>query len=143
MLGDGVNDAPVLAQAQVSIAPGSGADLAHGNADAVLMGSRLAPLVAAVETARGAAAVIRQNLGWAVAYNLVALPLAAAGLLTPLGAAAGMSLSSLLVVANAMRLLPRSATRGSACTANAPSGSSGADVQRPNPRPAEPLLAAE
>jgi Cu2+-exporting ATPase len=106
MIGDGVNDAPVLAQAQVSFALASGADLAHGHADAVLMGSRLGPVLSAVETAGRTMRIVRQNLLWAAVYNVVALPLAALGYLTPLGAAVGMSLSSLLVVGNALRLLP-------------------------------------
>jgi Cu2+-exporting ATPase len=106
MIGDGVNDAPVLAQAQVSFALASGADLAHGNADAGLMGSRLGPVLSAVETAGRTLRIVRQNLLWAAVYNVVALPLAALGVLTPLGAAIGMSVSSLLVVGNALRLLP-------------------------------------
>ncbi|MCG5263378.1 heavy metal translocating P-type ATPase [Cupriavidus gilardii] len=104
-IGDGINDAPVLAQAQVSLALASGAPLAQVGADAVLTHDGIAEIAAALAIARRARAVIRQNLGWAFAYNLVAIPLAASGHLTAWMAGLGMSLSSLLVVANAWRLL--------------------------------------
>ncbi|MBU1665329.1 MAG: cadmium-translocating P-type ATPase [Gammaproteobacteria bacterium] len=104
MTGDGVNDAPVLAQAQVSIAVDQGAEAAQAAADMVLLSSEIGRLADGVQLARKTQAIIRQNLAWSVIYNAIAIPAAALGYVTPWLAGIGMSLSSLLVVLNAMRL---------------------------------------
>lgn len=99
-----MNDAPVLAGAEVSVAMGSGTQLAQASADMVLLSGQLGHLAEALKVARKARLIVRQNLGWAIGYNLVALPLAASGFIAPWMAAIGMSASSLLVVLNALRL---------------------------------------
>jgi P-type Cu2+ transporter len=104
MIGDGVNDAPVLGVAQVSLTLSGSAPLAQAGADIVLMNTNLEYLNTAFSVAKRTRQIIVQNLGWAFIYNLIAIPLAATGALTPLIAGIGMSLSSLLVVLNALRL---------------------------------------
>ncbi len=108
MVGDGLNDAPVIAQADVSAAFASASTLAQTQADFIVLSDRLSGLSTIFETSRRSLRIIRQNLGWALLYNLIAIPVAAGGMVSPAWASVGMATSSLLVVGNSLRLLPRS-----------------------------------
>jgi Cu2+-exporting ATPase len=116
MLGDGINDAPTLAAADASLSFGEAADAAKVSSDFLITAPTLAALPAARRLARKTRRIVLQNLLWAAAYNLLAVPLAALGYIPPWGAAIGMSLSSALVVGNSLRLR----TKGSPGAARKP-----------------------
>ncbi|GAB3318994.1 heavy metal translocating P-type ATPase [Luteimonas notoginsengisoli] len=127
MVGDGLNDAPVLAGADVSLAVADGAALAQRAADLVVTHPSLMRVAESAALARRTRRIIRQNLAWALGYNLLALPLAAAGLVTPWLAALGMAASSLTVTINALRLAPRQRRPAAPAAAMIPAVPSAAD----------------
>ena len=104
MIGDGINDAAALTASDLSMAMGTGTDTAISSADITLMNSGLASVIDALKLAKKTLKIIRLNMGWALVYNVIGIPIAALGLLQPIYAAAAMAMSSVFVVTNSLRI---------------------------------------
>ncbi len=104
MIGDGINDAAALSEADLSMALGTGTDTAISSADITLMRAELATAIKALDLSANSLGIIRGNLGWAFLYNVIGIPIAGLGLLNPMYAAAAMALSSVFVVTNSLRI---------------------------------------